>query len=247
MSIAKAITIEEIKKERKYVDFLCEIFYSRLIEGVAYILYRMKFTPNLVTLTSFFLTVLASIVMFSSNTITLSNGILYFILVQMSFVLDCSDGIIARVSGRASNFGAWFDAVKDRFGEVLLLFSVVFYFYAQSGSMWLFVLVYFASTSHLLEAYSSAFYSRYYSGGIRNNKAVNNRNFQNKVIWLVNKFEVVHLLKGLTITNLLLSIVPLFNNGTVVYVYLVYLIVINFFPLLLKMLYFWRQSREMDY
>jgi CDP-diacylglycerol---glycerol-3-phosphate 3-phosphatidyltransferase len=47
--------------------------------------------------------------------------------------LDLLDGALARATGRATRFGAIFDAVLDRYSEAAVLFGLLVYFEARDG------------------------------------------------------------------------------------------------------------------
>jgi phosphatidylglycerophosphate synthase len=48
------------------------------------------------------------------------------LLLQVSYVFDCSDGIVARYSGLSSSFGAYLDVLLDRVGGALFMLSVFY-------------------------------------------------------------------------------------------------------------------------
>jgi len=49
--------------------------------------------------------------------------------------LDLLDGALARATGRATRFGAIFDAVLDRYSEAAVLFGLLFYF-EERDALW---------------------------------------------------------------------------------------------------------------
>jgi len=49
--------------------------------------------------------------------------------------LDLLDGAVARASGQATRFGAIFDAVLDRYSEVVVLFGLVIYFEGRDAML----------------------------------------------------------------------------------------------------------------
>jgi phosphatidylglycerophosphate synthase len=62
--------------------------------------------------------------------------ILAFVFIQLSFAFDCSDGEIARMTGRGSKFGIWFDSISDRTKEILwfLAISIQIYRFAPMAN-----------------------------------------------------------------------------------------------------------------
>ncbi|MHA1721544.1 MAG: archaetidylinositol phosphate synthase [Candidatus Baldrarchaeia archaeon] len=92
---------------------------SKLFNLPAKILVSMGFAPNLLT----FLGLLFSIF----------SGIFYYfkyifyagILVLVSGLLDVLDGAAARVSGKTTAFGGFFDSVADRYGDAIIITSII--------------------------------------------------------------------------------------------------------------------------
>lgn len=91
-----------------------------LFESLVDPLQSLGFSPNSITLLSFFLAVLATITFFSFNRIA---GFSIFII---SFFLDSLDGALARKTKQVTKFGAYLDSVTDKIveGLVFLCFGV---------------------------------------------------------------------------------------------------------------------------
>ncbi len=51
---------------------------------------------------------------------------------QVASIIDGCDGEIARLKRLESDFGAWFDAVLDRYADAFLLFGLLWHSYAIS-------------------------------------------------------------------------------------------------------------------
>ncbi|GAH34220.1 unnamed protein product, partial [marine sediment metagenome] len=56
-----------------------------------------------------------------------SNLFLFSILVFMTGFFDGVDGAIARLKGRATIFGGFFDSVMDRMSEFVIFFALIMY------------------------------------------------------------------------------------------------------------------------
>ena len=95
---------------------------------------RLKMTPNQVTLISFAIG-LFSAYEFSRGTFwTIFAGA---ILLQLSIIIDCVDGELARYTRQFSALGAWLDAITDRIKEYLVFFALA-YGAAKSGrDLWI--------------------------------------------------------------------------------------------------------------
>ncbi len=106
---------------------------SLLVKAV----YNTNITPNQLTVLSFFLGV-AGAAFFALGEYQ------YFvwgaILVQLSSIVDCADGMLARARNACSEFGAYLDIFLDRVNEFFIIvgFSVGLYLYR--GSLTLLVL-----------------------------------------------------------------------------------------------------------
>jgi phosphatidylglycerophosphate synthase len=63
--------------------------------------------------------------------------------------LDLLDGAVARASGKVSRFGAIFDAVLDRYSEMMVLFGLVIYFEGRDATLQV-ALIYVAAAGSVL-------------------------------------------------------------------------------------------------
>ena len=84
---------------------------------------RLKMTPNQVTLISFAIG-LYSAYQFSLGTFwsTFAGAV----LLQLSIIVDCVDGELARYTRQFSQLGAWLDAITDRIKEYLVFFALAY-------------------------------------------------------------------------------------------------------------------------
>jgi hypothetical protein len=84
---------------------------------------RLKMTPNQVTLISFAVG-LYSAYQFSQGTFwSIFAGA---VLLQLSIIIDCVDGELARYTRQFSQLGAWLDAITDRIKEYLVFFALAY-------------------------------------------------------------------------------------------------------------------------
>ncbi|MFJ9745722.1 CDP-alcohol phosphatidyltransferase family protein [Streptomyces chartreusis] len=72
---------------------------------------RTRFTPNQVTWAALFFGLSAAACFSRSDWKWLAVGALLY---HVSFILDCMDGKLARLTGQGSEFGGWLDYVFDR-------------------------------------------------------------------------------------------------------------------------------------
>ena len=95
---------------------------------------RVKATPNQVTLLSFAIG-LASAYSFAQG--NFSSICLGAFLLQLSIIVDCVDGELARYTRKFSSLGAWLDAVTDRVKEYLVFFGLAYGAARQGEDLWL--------------------------------------------------------------------------------------------------------------
>ncbi len=89
-------------------------------------------TPNRITALSFAVAVLCALLIVIGGT---GNFILAAILVQISHILDCMDGQMARYRLSSSDSGGYFDKVTDQVQVTLWFGAVGYAAYAQSGDV----------------------------------------------------------------------------------------------------------------
>lgn len=105
---------------------LYTFFYSKIIPIMIGPLAKTGISPNHITCLSVVLTILACLTLISEINLTLRIT-LVVVLLQLSLLLDCVDGALARETHSISRFGAWFDQITDRIKEFLLLFFISYY------------------------------------------------------------------------------------------------------------------------
>ncbi len=77
--------------------------------------------PNLISIISALIGIIGSILFFMN--FPFFGGI----FVQISSIIDGSDGEVARANGRTSFFGGFFDSVMDRYVDVFIFVGLTFY------------------------------------------------------------------------------------------------------------------------
>jgi len=108
--------------------------------------------PNIVSFISFITILWTSALLFMSDQEKIMNRIIVVLLIEISFILDCADGQMARFLNKKSLFGAWLDRFLDRIGE-MVLYTAIGYF------SWL----YFGSLVYLVLGVITGFLFSYYS------------------------------------------------------------------------------------
>ena len=87
-------------------------------------------TPNQISFFCFLVSVVAAFVFTLEGYWTLLAG---GVLAQFASIVDGCDGEVARLKFWESDFGGWFDAVLDRYGDAFLLGGLTWHAFAASG------------------------------------------------------------------------------------------------------------------
>lgn len=95
-------------------------------------LVKTNISPNFISFLSFILCCIGAFFFFLGEYHYLLLGA---ILAQSSSIIDGCDGEIARLKFQETEFGAWFDAVLDRYADAFLLFGLTYYVYFLSGNI----------------------------------------------------------------------------------------------------------------
>ncbi len=91
---------------------------------------RFPIRPNQITLFSFLMALLGAICIATGSKAGLIMG---GVLAQASSVIDGCDGEIARLKYLETEFGAWFDAVLDRYADAFLLGALWYHVYQRAA------------------------------------------------------------------------------------------------------------------
>jgi len=107
------------------------------------------FTPNTLTLIGFLMMCGIGVVL------AFGNFALGGVLIVAAGIFDGLDGSLARLTNRASKFGAFLDSTTDRFAEGAIYFGILFAF-MQRGIDWVAYLIYFTLLGSLMVSYARA-------------------------------------------------------------------------------------------
>ena len=94
-------------------------FFNRLLGPPARFLIRLGFTPNVLTVSSVILTTAVC-----AWFIRTGRVVPFCVMMALIGCLDGLDGVVARASGRVTKFGAYLDAMADRYVEAIVALSV---------------------------------------------------------------------------------------------------------------------------
>jgi len=113
-------------------------YFNRPLAGlIVRGLYKTRVTPNQVTLGAFVLGMAGAYFFYRGQAWSSALG---GALAQLSSIVDCADGMLARARGRSSEYGAALDLLLDRINEFFLLAGAVLGYYASSGRLGMLIL-----------------------------------------------------------------------------------------------------------
>ena len=115
-------------------DGFYSVFFLRKISKIlTWAAVKLRMRPNQITVISFLIGLYAAY-LFSKGTTT--NYILGALLLQVSLIVDCVDGELARYTRNFSDLGAWLDAVTDRVKEYLVFFAMAYGAAKNGQDLW---------------------------------------------------------------------------------------------------------------
>ncbi len=106
-------------------------------------------TPNWLTTIGFVLNIAVGVVL-ALGYIRIGG-----VLVLVFGTFDMLDGALARISGKASTFGAFLDSTLDRYSEAVVLFGLLFW-YGQQGNLTVVLLAYATIVGSVMVSYTRA-------------------------------------------------------------------------------------------
>ena len=122
---------------------------SPIVDAIARVLVRLGFSPSGLTVIGVLIACVAAAL--------IAQGMLAIggIVMLIAGVFDMFDGAVARMTDRATKFGALFDSVMDRVSEAVVLLGLL-WFYLEDGEQLGAVLVYVSIVGSTLVSYVRA-------------------------------------------------------------------------------------------
>ena len=103
-------------------DLGIEKFYRIISKKIVNKIEHTNITPNHLSCVSFFLIVIAiPFIIFSSNNYF---NLIIFTLINISLVMDCADGDLAKKKKMQTNFGAHLDCTLDRLTDNIFIITI---------------------------------------------------------------------------------------------------------------------------
>ena len=140
--------IAQLQANRVDDGFYSTFVVRRLSKPLTRVALRLGWTPNAITLISFAVGIAAAGAFAVGDRWALVVGA---ILLQLSLIIDCVDGEVARATRRFSALGAWLDASTDRVKEFLAYAGLAYGAFRFGADIWWLavVLVVLQTTRHM--------------------------------------------------------------------------------------------------
>ena len=122
---------------------------SPIVDAIARVFVKLGFSPSGLTVIGVLLAAVAAALI--SQGMLAAGGI----MVLIAGVFDMFDGAVARMTDRATKFGAFFDSVMDRVSEAVVLLGLL-WLYIEQGEQLGAVLVYVAIVGSTMVSYARA-------------------------------------------------------------------------------------------
>jgi len=110
--------------------------------------FRTGVTPNQLSLASFVISLAGAFCFFKGRPLLFAFG---GILAQVSSIVDCADGMLARARDQKSEYGAYLDLVLDRVGEFFLMMGYTLGYFFYSGRLDLLILGFITIALYFLQ------------------------------------------------------------------------------------------------
>jgi len=121
-----------------FYEFITATFISRPL--VAFMARIGIKSPNSITVVSFVLIIVSCVLIVLWPAAALIKRIIIALLIEISFILDSSDGQLARVLKKTSFFGSWLDKYLDRIGEMALYMCIGYVVWQTKGHFIFFIM-----------------------------------------------------------------------------------------------------------
>ena len=122
---------------------------SPIVDGIARVFVKLGFSPSGLTVIGVLVACVAAALI--AQGMLAAGGV----VVLVAGIFDMFDGAVARMTNRATKFGALFDSVMDRVSEAVVLLGLL-WFYLDDGEQLGAVLVYVSIVGSTLVSYVRA-------------------------------------------------------------------------------------------
>ena len=133
-----------------YNGYINRYINRKMAEPMVRLLAKTKVTPNQVTWAVF------GIVLLSFVSFFLGHNIIAGLLVQLSAIVDCVDGSLARLKDMTSEFGGFLDSVLDRYADILIVLGLTLWSLSHEPYSGIWLVGFLAITGTISISYSRA-------------------------------------------------------------------------------------------
>ena len=119
---------------------------------------KFNITPNIITLFSFLIALIASLLFFLGGYLNLLLG---GCLVQLSSIIDGCDGEVARLKYCSSEYGGWLDAILDRYADAFIILGLAHHYWLGNHHSFAWIIGFFALMGVFLNSYTADKYDSY--------------------------------------------------------------------------------------
>lgn len=151
--------LQEYKSSLKLIEveeLLDLIFYRPLAFLFVKAVYKTNLTPNQITTIALIVGMIGGVFYFFNTYLAISIGAFLLIVYD---VLDCSDGMIARLKKNGTFFGRILDGIADYFVTITVYLGIGFGFASNSdNSLFYWILLILAGASNIIHAATLDFY-----------------------------------------------------------------------------------------
>ena len=124
-----------LKMANRANDGFFSVFFLRKFSKIlTWAAVKIGATPNQVTLLSFAIGLYSAYLFAQGTFLTILSAAF---LLQLSIIVDCVDGELARYTRKFSKLGAWLDAVTDRVKEYLVFLGLAYGAAKEGRDLWI--------------------------------------------------------------------------------------------------------------
>lgn len=137
---------------KRPIDIWTNYLYYNISVRFVYLIRNTRISPNEVTLSALFMALIGCVGFANGSRPWVLLGLVF---AQISYVLDCADGQLARYRQQFSPIGGWLDQVSDRIKEFAVYFSLAYGYTRQHPGdtrIWVWAMI-GLFTLYLLEYY----------------------------------------------------------------------------------------------
>ena len=144
------------KRLTKLTDGPVSRFLNRPISiKISKLLVKTKVTPNSISFFSFILCLLSSY-FFSLGSYL--YAVIGGLLSQSASIIDGCDGEVARLKFQQTEYGAWFDAVLDRYADALIILGMTYGLWRLHGNATIWIIGFIALIGSFMNSYTATKY-----------------------------------------------------------------------------------------